>query len=206
MNKNKAHIQIVKPLKTDDLQVCKATEKDMEGLLAVAASVGTGDKNHRQGFLMDNYHKDKEKYIKKFQEDMANSKMFYVIKKGEKVLGFLLAYTKEQWIKMEPNWVFDTSWKWDFDKKALKKFVILEKIAVKSSMTGNGIGSELFKKFREDARSMGIHDMFSETLISPKPNFASMEFAMKQQYQLAGIRYEKFDGKVLTDIIYHRKL
>lgn len=206
MDNNKAYAQVVKPDKVEELEVSRATMKDIEGILAVASSVGTNSKNPKQGFLMDNYLKDKEKYIDKFKKDVKDSKLFYVIKRGEKVLGFLLAYTKEQWLDMESNWIFNIMWKKDFDKKSLKKFVILEKIAVRSSLTGHGIGSKLFKKFKEDAKSMGIKDMFSETIISPKPNFASMEFALKQQYNLAGIRYEKFEGKVFTDIVYHRKL
>lgn len=206
MNTNKAYAQAVKPDKMEDLEVSRATTEDIEGVLAVASSVGTNNKDSRKGFLMDNYSKDKEKYVEKFKQDIKNSKLFYVIKRGEKVLGFLLAYTKEQWLDMEPNWIFNTTWKGDFDKKSLKNFVILEKIAVRSNLTGLGIGSKLYKRFKEDSRGMGIRDMFSETIISPKPNFASMEFALKQQYNLAGIRYEKFEGKILTDIVYHRKL
>ncbi|SNS56993.1 hypothetical protein SAMN05446037_101344 [Anaerovirgula multivorans] len=206
MNINKAYVQAVKPDKVEDLEVSRATIEDIEGILAVASSVGTNSKDHRKGFLMDNYLKDKEKYVEKFKKDIKNSKLFYVIKRGEKVLGFLLAYTREQWLDMEPNWIFSTMWKGDFDKKSLKNFVILEKIAVRSNLTGLGIGSKLYKRFKEDSRAMGIRDMFSETIISPKPNFASMEFALKQQYNLAGIRYEKFESKVLTDIVYHRKL
>ncbi|SDK83289.1 GNAT family N-acetyltransferase [Natronincola ferrireducens] len=206
MSINKAYAQALGAHEVEDLKVTKATVEDVEGILAVAASVGTDSKDHRKGFLMDNYLKDKKKYGEKFKNDVENSKLFYVIKKGERVLGFLLAYTKEQWINMEPTWLFKTMWKGDFDKKSLKKFVVLEKIAVRSNLTGLGIGSKLYKRFKEDAKAMGIKDMFSETIISPKPNFASMEFAIKQQYNLAGIRYEKFEGKVLTDIVYHRKL
>ncbi|SES96272.1 N-acetylglutamate synthase, GNAT family [Natronincola peptidivorans] len=207
MNINKAYAQAIKPKQTEDeLEVAKATVEDIEGIIAVAASVGSNNKDHKQGFLMDDYTKNKEKYVEKFKEDIEESKLFYVVRKGKKVVGFLLAYTKDQWINMEPNWIFSTMWKSDFDKKTLNKFVILEKIAVRSNLTGSGIGSRLFKRFREDAKRMGIKDMFSETLISPKPNFASMEFALKQQYHLAGIRYEKFNDKVLTDIVYHRKL
>mgnify|MGYP001348807159 CR=1 FL=1 len=190
----------------DDLNVCLATEDDIDGIIKVASSVGKNKHDHKQGFLMDNYLKNKEKHAKKFQNDIDRSKLFFVVKKRDKILGFLLAYTKEQWLDIEPNWIFDTKWKDDFNKDTLKKFVILEKIAVKSNLTGNGIGSELFKKFRKEALNLGITNMFSETILAPKPNFASMEFAMKQKYKLAGIRYENFHEKLYTTIIYHRKL
>lgn len=203
---NRSHAQAMKPRESDHLVVSRATTEDIEGIIKVASSVGNSDKDHEQGFLMDNYQKDKEKHVEKFKTDIKNSKLFYVVKRQGRVLGFLLAYTKEQWLKMEPNWVFDTAWKWDFDKKTLNKFTMLEKIAVRANMTGQGLGSKLYNRFREDAKAMGIRHMFSETLIAPKPNFASIAFAMKQQYKLAGIRYERHKGKVLTDIVYYNKL
>lgn len=205
MNKSAVKAKIIDMDTVDGLVVEKATEDDLRGILKVASSVGNGKSNSKQGFLMDNYSKDTEKYREKFRKDIHNSDMFYVIKKRGIVLGFLLAYTKEQWLDIEPNWIFDTNWKDNFDKKALKKFVILEKIAVRSHLTGKGVGSELFKRFRKDALKNGILDMFSETILAPKPNFASMEFAMKQNYTLGGIRYEEHNKKILTTIVYHKR-
>ncbi|MBZ2175006.1 GNAT family N-acetyltransferase [Schnuerera sp. xch1] len=206
MDSDTIHAKIIDFDNADDLNICMATETDIDGIIKVASSVGNSKKNHKQGFLMDNYLRDKEKYVSKFKNDIDNSKLFYVIKKRDHVLGFLLAYTKDQWLKSEPKWIFDTNWKDDFNKKALKKFVILEKIAVRSGLTGRGLGSELFKKFKEKSLNLGIKNMFSETILSPKPNFASMEFAMKQRYKLAGIRYENFEDKLFTTIVYHKKL
>src|SRR5690554_3782935 len=108
MNMNKAYARALKPEKMEELEVSRATEEDIEGILAVASSVGTNSKDPRQGFLMDNYLKDKEKYVEKFKKDIEESQLFYVIKRQEKVLGFLLAYTKKQWLDMEPHWVFNT--------------------------------------------------------------------------------------------------
>lgn len=191
---------------SDGFEVTKAKKSDIDGIIQVAASVGKAKNNSKQGYLMDNYTENKKKHIAKFEKDIENSKFFYVVKRRNNVVGFLLAYQKNQWLDIEPHWIFSTNWKGDFNKHALKNFVILEKIAVKSNLTGKGIGSELFKKFRQDALSSGIKHMFSETVLSPRPNYASMEFAMKQRYKLAGIRYEDFNDNLLTTIIYHRKL
>lgn len=205
MKESTAKAKVIDIETVDELVVEKATEDDLKGIIKVASSVGNGKDDSKQGFLMDNYSKNTEKYREKFKKDIAQSNMFYVIKKRDIVLGFLLAYTKEQWLNIEPNWIFDTKWKDNFDKKTLKKFVILEKIAVRSHLTGKGVGSELFKQFRRDALKNGIKDMFSETILAPRPNFASMEFAMKQNYHLGGIRYEEHNKKILTTIVYHRK-
>lgn len=205
MKDSTAKAKVINIDTVDELIVEKATEDDLNGILKVASSVGNGKSNSKQGFLMDNYSKNTKKYREKFRRDINESDMFYVIKKRDVVLGFLLAYNKKQWLNIEPNWIFDTNWKDDFDKKSLKKFVVLEKIAVRSQLTGKGVGSELFKRFRKDALKSGLKDMFSETILAPRPNFASMEFAMKQNYNLGGVRYEEHNKKILTTIVYHKK-
>lgn len=189
----------------NDLELSTATEDDISDIIHVASSVGKKAKNSKQGYLMEDYSINRKKHIRKFEKDIENSKFFYVIKKKNKVLGFLLGYRKNTWLDMEPLWVFDTKWKDDFNKSSLEKFVILEKIAVRANMTGKGLGSALFKEFRQDALNLGIKNMFSETVLSPHPNFASMKFAMKQKYKLAGIRYEDFKEDLLTTIVYHKK-
>lgn len=204
MKDSTAKAKVINIDTVDELIVEKATEDDLNGILKVASSVGNGKSNSKQGFLMDNYSKNTKKYREKFRRDINESDMFYVIKKRDVVLGFLLAYNKKQWLNIEPNWIFDTNWKDDFDKKSLKKFVVLEKIAVRSQLTGKGVGSELFKRFRKDALKSGLKDMFSETILAPRPNFASMEFAMKQNYNLGGVRYEEHNKKILTTIVYHK--
>lgn len=205
MEEDTAKANVIDIGTVDELVVERATEADLRGIMKVASSVGNGSNSSKQGFLMDNYQTNTDKFREKFRKDIRDSKMFYVIKNRNIVVGFLLAYTKKQWLSMEPNWIFDTKWKDNFNKKNLNNFVILEKIAVRSHLTGKGVGSQLFKRFRRDAIKHGISHMFSETILSPKPNFASMEFAMKQNYSLAGIRYEEHNKKILTTIIYHRK-
>jgi len=61
------------------------------------------------------------------------------------------------------------------------------------------------RRFRQDAKARGITNMFSETIIAPKPNLAAIAFAIKQKYLLAGVRYEEFEGKILTNIVYHKQ-
>lgn len=206
MNSKNNFAKVVDFNVSEDFNICKAKKSDVEDIIKIAASVGKSVNNSKQGYLLANYSKDTIRHMKKFEKDIEISKFFYVIKRRNNVLGFLLAYQKDKWLDIEPHWVFNTNWKDDFNKNALKKFVILEKIAVKADLTGQGIGSELFKRFRQDALTSGIKNMFSETVLSPKPNFASMEFAMKQRYKLAGIRYENFNEELLTTIVYHRKL
>lgn len=205
MKESSAEARVICVNTLDELVVKKACQADLNGILKVASSVGNGKNSSKQGFLMDNYSKNTDKYREKFRKDIVNSSMFYVIKKRDIVLGFLLAYNKRQWLNIEPNWIFDTNWKDNFDKKSLNNFVILEKIAVRSHLTGKGVGSELFKRFKRDAIRKGIKDMFSETILAPKPNFASMQFAMKQKYNLGGVRYEEHNNKILTTIVYHKK-
>lgn len=205
MENNSSFIKVKDSNTLDNLEVCKANKEDIDGIIKVASSVGKEKNNSNKGFLMEDYSKNHNKHVRKFEKDIENSKFFYVIKRNGRVLGFLLGYRKNTWLDMEPLWLFDTKWKGDFNKKSLSKFIILEKIAIRSKMTGQGLGSELFKQFRQDALKQGIKNMFSETILSPKPNYASMEFAMKQKYKLAGIRYEDFKEDLLTTIIYHKK-
>lgn len=193
------------PDNTEDLTVSSASTNDIDGILVVAASVGNVEKDHTQGFLLNNYRKNEEEHYENFKEDVDKSDFFFVIKLGDLILGFLLAYSKSQWLDQEPDWLSDTNWKDDFETDSLKRFLILEKIAVHSNLTGKGIGTLLFEKYREEAEKQGIKHMFSETILAPEPNFASMEFAMKQDYELAGVRYEEFEDDIFTTIVYHKE-
>jgi hypothetical protein len=49
-----------------------------------------------------------------------------------------------------------------------------------------------------------IEHIFAETIISPQPNFASLQFRKKQNYSLAGVRYEKYNNSLYTDLVYHK--
>lgn len=205
MNSKKSYLKIVNFDISDKFKVLKAKKSDINDIIKVAASVGKAQNDPKQGYLLENYENNIGKHIVKFEKDIEKSNFFYVIKRRNNIVGFLLAYQKNRWLEIEPDWIFDTYWKDDFNKHSLENFIILEKIAVKSDLTSQGIGSMLFNQFRQDALSSDIKNMFSETILSPKPNFASMKFAMKQKYELAGIRYEKFNDNLHTTIVYHRK-
>jgi GNAT superfamily N-acetyltransferase len=185
----------------------KATQNDVDGIMAVAIAAGKAHKDSEAGFLMDDYEADAAEHTEEFKRAASRSRFFYVIKNREgKVLGFLLAYRKERWLRREPGWMDTVHWRPDFDQSNLEDFVLLEKIAVDAELRGTGLGSVMFSKFRDDANEAGIYDMFSETIIGPRPNFAALAFAIKQKYALAGIRYEEHQGRTITDVVYHRKL
>lgn len=185
----------------------KATPADVGGIMAVAIAAGKAHKDSEAGFLMDDYAADEAEHTEEFRLAAGRSRFFYVIKDRQgRVLGFLLAHGRERWLRKEPRWIDDIHWRPDFDQRALDNFVLLEKIAVDAELRGTGLGSVMFRRFRADANAAGIHDMFSETIIGPRPNFAALSFALKQKYALAGIRYEEYDGRIITDAVYHKKL
>lgn len=86
----------------------------------------------------------------------------------------------------------------------MENFVLTDKIAVRSDLRGCGIGSKMYKKYISDLKQSSINHVFSETIIDPVPNFASLSFRKKQNFKLAGIRYEKYKGKMYTDLIYYK--
>ena len=105
-----------------------------------------------------------------------------------------------------PNWIEEVSWNPNFDFEKTKKFVLLDKIAVLANYTGRGIGSKIYKRFMNDMNTLGYKYLFSETIIDPIPNFASLSFRKKQSYKLAGMRYEKHDGVSYADLIYYKPI
>lgn len=187
----------------DTLQVRKATAKDLSSIYRVACSVGTKNKESYSGFLMDDYAAKPKYYQKFFQERILELDHFYVAE-GHSILGFLMAYTKEQWLKYNPGWIEDIHWRPDFDMNKTNDFVVIDKTAILSNLTGKGIGSFLYKKLIQDLKAKGIEDIFAETIISPTPNFASLAFREKQKYTLAGTRYEEYNDTLYTDLIYHK--
>lgn len=90
--------------------------------------------------------------------------------------------------------------------KNTDNFILVDKTAILAHLTGKGIGSELYKKLIEDIKAKGIRDIFAETIISPTPNFASLSFRIKQNYTLAGMRYENYLNQIFTTLIYHKSI
>jgi len=185
--------------------VQRAGIEDVEQIYDIACSVGTALKDPYQGFLIDNYISSPQQYKEMFREAVGFLDHFYVAKKNNNVVGFLMAYTREQWLQVDPLWLKEIRWDLHFDHEArTENFVLVSKTAIHANLTSRGIGSCLYERLLRDLRAKEIHDLFGETVISPVPNFASLAFRIKQKYKLAGIRYGIYKGQKVTDLIYHR--
>jgi GNAT superfamily N-acetyltransferase len=185
------------------LRVRNASISDVDNIYEIACSVGTSEKISEQGFLVDDYVSNPSYYKKKFKKAITSLEHFYVAE-YDKIYGFMIAYNKKEWLEENPNWIQDIHWRPDFDMTKTENFVLVDKTAVYSDLTGMGIGSLIYKRLLEDLISEGIEDIFAETIISPMPNFASLQFRKKQRYNLAGVRYENYKNNLYTDLIYHK--
>ncbi|MBK5252347.1 MAG: GNAT family N-acetyltransferase [Peptostreptococcaceae bacterium] len=185
------------------IRVRKAEKSDVEGIFKVAASVGTKDNDSYKGFLMDDYQSDPKRFKRLFGRMVDELEYFYVVRAPETV-GFLMAFTKEQWLSEHPNWIDDVHWSPEFEMSRIGNFVMVDKIAIMKGFSGKGVGSRLYRRFIKDLKAAGVEGILSETIIYPTPNFASLSFRKKQKHMLAGIRYEEFNGKILADGIYYK--
>ncbi|RQD69478.1 MAG: GNAT family N-acetyltransferase [Tindallia sp. MSAO_Bac2] len=193
------------------IKVRRVKAEDIDSVFQIAASVGTGEKDSSQGFLVDNYASDPAYYKEKFLQLSQRLEHFYVAenvtgKSRKQIVGFLIAYTKQQWLEDNPTWLEDVHWHPSFDQDRLNDFVVVDKTAIQSYLTGHGIGSELYKRLIADIRAKDIETILAETIISPTPNFASLAFRKKQHYLLAGVRYEDYIGETFTDLIYYKDI
>ena len=188
------------------MSIRKAKTKDVDSIFRVACSVGTKTKESYSGFLMDDYIAKPKYYQKFFLERIFELDYFYVAESPNGILGFLMAYSKDQWLKYNPEWIEDTMWSPDFDMEKTDNFVVIDKTAIMANLTAKGIGSSLYKGLMKDLKEKGIVNIFAETLISPTPNFASLAFRKKQKYALAGVRYENYMNTLYTDLIYHKPI
>lgn len=187
--------------------VHRAKIEDVNQIYEVACSVGTAIKDPYKGFLIDDYLSDPEYYKNMFAKAAEELDHFYVAKREGRILGFLMAYPKDKLLEIDPTWLDEIVWDPDFDYgEKTKKFVLVGKTAIRSSLTGKGIGSLLYTRLIRDVKAKGINDLFGETVINPVPNFASLAFRIKQNYKLAGIRYGNYKGRKVTDLIYHRHI
>ena len=185
------------------LRVRKANKSDIHEIYNIACSVGTSEKISEQGFLVDDYRSNPKFYKKKLMKGIKNLNHFYVAE-YDRIYGFMMAYSKEEWLEDNPSWVEDVYWKPDFDKTKLDNFIVVDKTAIQANLTGQGIGSLIYKRLISDLESEGIENIFAETIICPQPNFASLQFRKKQKYNLAGMRYENYNDKLYTDLVYFK--
>jgi len=117
------------------IKVRPVDEKDIADIYQIASSVGKGAKDSNQGFLVDDYASDREYYVNKFLTLSKRLSHFYVAENvaspGKKhVVGFLIAYTREQWLEDNPDWIKEVNWHPDFDADRLKSFVVIDKTAI----------------------------------------------------------------------------
>lgn len=188
---------------TENIIVRKASVCDIDGIMDVACSVGGSRKIPGTGFLMDDYNKNYNHFKRKFLRLIMELDYFYVVENGS-ILGFLIAYSRSQWLGDNPEWLEDIMWHPEFDREKTEDFVLIDKTAITSELTGKGLGSMMYAALISDMRKADVRNIFAETVVSPKPNFASLHFRLKQQYNLAGVRYEEYDGGVYTDLVYHK--
>lgn len=186
--------------------VRRASIGDVDQVYNIACSVGKNRKDSYQGFLIDNYRSDPDYYRTMFERGIFELNHFYVAENNDVLLGFLMAHTKEQWLAKNPGWIDGIHWHPGFDMRKTENFILVDKTAVRADLTSRGIGSRLYMRLIRDIRTRGIRDMFGETVVDPVPNFASMAFRKKQNYTLAGVHYEKYNGGIVTDLVYHRSV
>lgn len=184
----------------------RGTINDLDSIYHIVRSVGTGLKNPTQGFLMNDYTKDEEKYKAKYGEDINSSNYTYVYLEDGIIKAFLFAYSKDQWLKEVPTWLEDIHWHPNFNKQALENYILINQTAMYPQLTGKGIGSMLYQNLTEELHKEGIRDIFAETVIAPVPNMASLHFRIKQEYHLAGLRYEENIGTIYSTLIYHKTI
>lgn len=190
----------------ESIHVRKATPEDVNEIYRIATTVGHKNKDSDKGFLMDDYMSSPSRYKEMFLTRIFELEHFYVAHTAHKPVAFLMAYSKANWLRYTPEWIDEIYWHPSFNTKYTRKFVLVDKTAVCSGLTGMGIGSKLYESLISDITAKGIKNIFAETIISPVPNFASLNFRKKQRYQLAGVRYEEYKGNILTDLIYHKRV
>lgn len=188
------------------VHIRKAVPKDSFDIYHIACTVGKNKKIPEQGFLVDDYTSDPKYFQSKLLRSIFELDHFYIAEINNRIVGFLMAYTKAQWLKYNPEWLDEIYWHPKFDINNTKDFVIVDKTAIHSNLTGKGIGSKLYIKLIDDIKNKGISNIFAETIINPIPNFASLSFRKKQNYTLAGVRYEEYNNEILTDLVYYKPL
>lgn len=182
----------------------KASPADLEGIYNVLRAIGNERKDPRQGFLIADYSRNEESYRRKYAIWLQELDYKYVYLEEKEIKAFLLAYRREEWLREVPQWLKDVIWHPCFDQSHLENFVLINQTAMYPELTGKGVGSRLYQALFADMVRDGIKDVFAETVIAPVPNFASLNFRLKQKYNLAGIRYEEMAGTILTTLVYHK--
>ena len=190
----------------DKINIRRAHKGDEIGVYKIACSVTEGGRDSYQGFLIDDFHLYPDYYIDQYKDRIENLRYFYVAELNGEIVGFSLAYKKEMWLKYNPTWIEDIYWHPSFEMSHLDDFILIDKTAIEAKHTGKGIGSKIYRRIIEDMKENDIHYIFSETVVNPLPNFASLAFRQKQNYIMAGFRYEEHRGTIYSDMIFYKKV
>lgn len=181
-----------------------ATVNDLESIISILKSVGSSHKDPNRGFLMNDYTQREAFFREKYSNYLRSLTYRYVYEEDEKVTGFLLAFTKEEWLEETPSWIENIYWRPDFNQIRLDRFVLINQTAMYPGKTGRGIGSLLYMALLDDLKTNGCFHVFAETIVAPIPNIASLNFRLKQKYELAGVRYEEAKDTVFTTLVYYK--
>ena len=182
----------------------QATSHDLDDIMSILKSLGSARKNPSLGFLMNNYSQNEPFFWKKYGSYLRSLSYKYVYEEDGNVAGFLLAFTKDEWLNENPSWIKEIYWRPGFDRNRLNNFVLINQTAICPGKTGRGIGSMLYAALFDDLKANGSFHVFAETIVAPVPNLASLNFRLKQKYELAGVRYEDADNTVFTTLVYYK--
>ncbi|MDI6606669.1 MAG: GNAT family N-acetyltransferase [Candidatus Omnitrophota bacterium] len=182
----------------------KADIQDLEDILSILKSVGTRQKDPERGFLMKDYTRNEKKHRQKYADDLKKLEYAYVYEENRQAKAFLIAYKKSEWLNEVPGWMDEIMWRPGFNRSSLNDFVMINQTAMYPDLTGQGIGSKLYERLMIDLAAAGVRHIFAETVIAPVPNMASLNFRLKQKYELAGVRYEECEGVVHTTLVYYK--
>ncbi|QSI47738.1 GNAT family N-acetyltransferase [Thermobispora bispora] len=134
------------PVRTD-VEISRANIDDVPAIKEIAEQWRIGDRDESdlmdRGFLVSDFTIDDYKHL------VASSDYCFVARRGDKVVGFLLAYSQDT-LKV----IDDTTADWVGTR--LDDFVVVKQVAVAPSETGNGIGRELYYHLISLVRGKGL--------------------------------------------------
>jgi len=187
-----------------DVIVRTAGAADVPGIYSVARSVGSAVNQPDRGFLLADYAEQPERHMAFFADRVQRLEHFRVAEQRGNILGFIVAYRGEEWLLEEPRWLGEVAWHPGFTPAAVTDFVMIDKVAVHADGTGRGIGTVMHENLLECLRDERIDDVFQEAVIDPTPNLASLAYKHKQDFSMAGIRYDEHDGTQHAVLVYHK--
>ncbi|MDO9528934.1 MAG: hypothetical protein Q7J27_07235, partial [Syntrophales bacterium] len=130
----------------DYIIVRKASPKDLHDIYSIACTVGKTLKDPYQGFLVDDYASDPGHFKAQFRRAIFELEHFYVAGIHQGLLGFLMAYTKDQWLKYNENWLKEVIWHPNFDLGKTQNFILVGKKAIRAPLTTRARGSKIYTR------------------------------------------------------------